>query len=155
MWERVARDSAPGEGLARQTAHKSYSKTTRAIARRMRVHSTDAEKAMWLILRGRRLKDFKFRRQAPFQSYILDFVCFERKLVVEIDGGQHANSSRDTVRDNFLTSEGFAVARYWNNEVLQNAEGVQTDLLNRLEHLTPHPPHRYRGSAPSPTGGEG
>jgi very-short-patch-repair endonuclease len=121
----------------------------------MRVHSTDAEHAMWLILRGRRFQNFKFRRQVPFQNYILDFVCFERKLVVEIDGGQHSESERDAMRDKALSAEGFAVARYWNNDVLKNAEGVQADLLNRLEHLTPHPPRRYRGSAPSPPGGEG
>jgi very-short-patch-repair endonuclease len=127
----------------------------RRNARHMRVQSTDAENAMWLILRGRRFQDFKFRRQVPFQSCILDFVCFERKLVVEIDGGQHAGSTQDATRDKMLGRQGFAVARYWNNDVLKNAEGVKMNLLKRLQDLTLHPPRRYRGSAPSPTRGEG
>jgi very-short-patch-repair endonuclease len=91
----------------------------------------------------------------PFQSFILDFVCFERKLVVEIDGGQHAGSTQDATRDKMLGRQGFAVALYWNNDVLKNAEGVKMNLLKRLQDLTPHPPRRYRGSAPSPTRGEG
>ncbi|HRF09510.1 MAG TPA: endonuclease domain-containing protein [Xanthobacteraceae bacterium] len=127
----------------------------RRNARRQRIETTRAEQVMWLLLRGRRFQNFKFRRQVPFQNYILDFVCFERRLVVEIDGGQHSESKTDVARDSLLASEGFAVARYWNNEVLQNEDGVQTDLLKRLQDLTPHPPRRYRGSAPSPTRGEG
>jgi very-short-patch-repair endonuclease len=127
----------------------------RRNARHMRVQSTDAENAMWLILRGRRFQDFKFRRQVPFQSFILDLVCLERKLVVEIDGGQHAGSTQDATRDKMLGRQGFAVALYWNNDVLKNAEGVKMNLLKRLQDLTPHPPRRYRGSAPSPTRGEG
>ena len=110
---------------------------------------------MWMILRGRRLQNFKFCRQVPFLSYVLDFVCFERKLIVEIDGGQHANSTSDAVRDSLLASKGFMVARYWNTDVLLSADGVETDLLGRLQDLTPHPPRRYRGSAPSLTTGEG
>ena len=73
---------------------------------------------MWKLLRDHRLANFKFRRQVPFQSFILDFVCFERRLVVEIDGSQHASSERDAARDTALMAEGFRVARYWNNDVL-------------------------------------
>ena len=80
----------------------------------------------------RRLDGIKFRRQVPFKSYTLDFVCFEQKLVVEVDGGQHGNSQTDRSRDALLRAEGFQVARYWNNDVLRNPEGVLTDLLNRL-----------------------
>ena len=98
----------------------------------MRRVATDAEQKLWLLLRDRRLDGIKFRRQVPFRQYILDFVCFERKLVVEVDGGQHGDSETDARRDALLRAEGFQVARYWNNDVLRNPEGVLTDLLNRL-----------------------
>ena len=77
----------------------------------------------------------------PFGKYILDFVCFEAKLVVEIDGGQHNESKTDDVRDEFLRREGFLVKRYWNNEVLENIEGVMSDLSHFLTLFkkTPHP----------------
>ncbi len=99
----------------------------------MRRISTDAEKKLWLLLRDRRLDGLKFRRQVPFGPYILDFVCFEQKIVVEVDGGQHAESESDKLRDARLEGEGFRVIRYWNNDVLKNPHGVLTDLLMRLE----------------------
>ena len=82
----------------------------------MRRISTDAERRLWLLLRDRRLDGLKFRRQVPFGPYILDFVCFDRRLVIEVDGGQHADSDRDRVRDEYLRAEGFRTVRYWNNE---------------------------------------
>jgi very-short-patch-repair endonuclease len=99
----------------------------------MRRVATDAERKLWLLLRDRRLDGVKFRRQAPFGPYILDFVCFERRIVVEVDGGQHGDSPSDKTRDARLRAEGFQVVRYWNNDVLKNPEGVLTDLLARLE----------------------
>jgi very-short-patch-repair endonuclease len=87
---------------------------------------------MWRLLRDRRLLAFKFRRQVPFQNYILDFVCFEQRLVVEIDGSQHASSSTDANRDAALAGEGFVVARYWNNDVLQRSSEVLEDILAKL-----------------------
>src|SRR5262245_43542769 len=99
----------------------------------MRRTATDAEGIMWRLLRDRRFAAVKFRRQVPFQNYILDFVCFERRLVVEIDGSQHADSKRDERRDAVLASEGFLVARYWNNDVLQRRNAVLEDLLAKLE----------------------
>jgi very-short-patch-repair endonuclease len=98
----------------------------------MRRIATDAERKLWLLLRDRRLDGIKFRRQAPFGPYILDFVCFERKLVIEVDGGQHLESPTDKLRDERMAAEGFTVARYWNSDVLKNPEGVLTDLLARL-----------------------
>jgi very-short-patch-repair endonuclease len=98
----------------------------------MRRGATDAEQKLWLLLRDRRLGGIKFRRQVPFENYILDFVCFDRKLVIEVDGGQHADSLSDKTRDAALKIEGFQVVRYWNNDVLKNPEGVLTDLLERL-----------------------
>ena len=88
---------------------------------------------MWFLLRDRRLDGVKFRRQVPLGPYILDFVCFERRLVVEVDGGQHADSVRDEIRDAHVQAEGFRVVRYWNNDVLKNPEGVLTDILGQLE----------------------
>ncbi len=86
---------------------------------------------MWRLLRGRRLAGFKFRRQAPFQNYILDFVCFDRKTVIEIDGSQHFESARDRRRDAALAAEGFRVLRYWNHDVLQQPASI-------LEYIFAH-----------------
>jgi very-short-patch-repair endonuclease len=87
---------------------------------------------MWRLLRDRRLSAFKFRRQVPFKNYILDFVCFEKRLVIEIDGSQHAESQSDATREAALSAEGFQVARYWNNDVLQQPVAVQEDVLAKL-----------------------
>jgi very-short-patch-repair endonuclease len=83
----------------------------------MRHEPADAEAAMWRLLRDRRLSAFKFRRQVPFKTYILDFVCFAKHLVIEIDGSQHVDSQTDAQRQEVLASEGFRTARYWNNDV--------------------------------------
>jgi very-short-patch-repair endonuclease len=98
----------------------------------MRREPTDAENAMWRLLRDRRLARFKFRRQVSFQNFILDFVCFEARIVIEIDGSQHASSERDVSRDAILTAEGFRVARYWNNDVLQQPSAVLEDILAKF-----------------------
>ena len=89
---------------------------------------------MWFLLRDRRLSEIKFGRQVPFQNYILDFVCFERRIVIEIDGGQHMESTRDAARNAALAKEGFRVIRYWNNDVLQRPNSVLEDLVAKL-HL--------------------
>ncbi len=98
----------------------------------MRHEPTDAEAAMWRLLRDRRLSAYKFRRQVPIENYILDFVCFDKQLVIEIDGSQHAESQRDAARDTVLSAEGFAIARYWNNDVLQQPTSVLEDILAKL-----------------------
>ena len=98
----------------------------------MRREPTDAESAMWRLLRDRRLSRFKFRRQVPFQNFILDFVCFEARIIIEIDGSQHASSERDRARDAILMAEGFRIARYWNNDVLQQPSAVLEDILAKL-----------------------
>jgi len=87
---------------------------------------------MWRLLRDRRLAVFKFRRQVPFQNLILDFVCFAKRIVIEIDGSQHALSERDKNRDALLEAEGFQIARYWNNDVLQKPSSVLEDILAKL-----------------------
>jgi len=98
----------------------------------MRHIATDAEKKLWRLLRSRQLEAFKFRRQVPIGKFIADFVCHEKKLVVEVDGGQHAENARDKERDQWLAEAGYQVIRYWNNDVLKNPNGVLEALLSEL-----------------------
>jgi very-short-patch-repair endonuclease len=108
-------------------------------ARQLRAKQTDAERLLWLRLRDRRLNGAKFRRQVPMGSYILDFVCMESKLVIELDGGQHAEQAHyDAVRTDFLKSQGYRVLRFWNNELLENEQGVLTTIVNELTGSNPH-----------------
>jgi very-short-patch-repair endonuclease len=96
----------------------------RDTARRLRHNSTDAERALWFLLRDRRFEGIKFRRQVPIGPYVVDFASIQHQLVVELDGGQHAESSGDRRRDAFLTAEGWRVVRFWNNEALCNKDGL-------------------------------
>jgi very-short-patch-repair endonuclease len=93
-------------------------------ARDMRRTLTDAERKLWYALRDRRLQTVKFRRQAPVVPYIADFLCVQHRLVVEVDGSQHVQSSRDAARDAWLQREGYRVLRFWNHEVLTARESV-------------------------------
>lgn len=106
-------------------------KTVR-IARSLRVDQTDAETILWNRLRNRQIDGHKFVRQQPIAGYICDFVCREKLLVVEVDGGQHSGSATDIVRDRRLNGEGYRVLRFWNNEVLGNTEGVLLRILSEL-----------------------
>ena len=104
-------------------------------ARDLRRKSTDAEQLLWNRLRDRQLQGEKFRRQVSLGSYVVDFVCFEKKLIVELDGGQHAhavNMERDEVRSTALRAHGFQVLRFWNNDVMGNIEGVLESILSSL-----------------------
>jgi very-short-patch-repair endonuclease len=112
--------------------HQSIKKPIRDLAKQMRRTPTDAEAAMWRLLRHRRFAEFKFRRQVPLQGYVLDYVCFDRKLIIEIDGSQHASSERDEIRDAAFVSAGFKIARYWNNDVLQQQSSVLEDIFAKL-----------------------
>jgi very-short-patch-repair endonuclease len=124
---------ASGEGFVPHTPHhRPTAKRIRSFAKKMRREPTDAEAAMWRLLRDRRLALFKFRRQVPFRSFILDFVCFEKRIVIEIDGSQHASSERDVAREAVLVAEGFRIARYWNNDVLQQPSAILEDILAKL-----------------------
>ena len=104
----------------------------RRFARAMRHEGTKAEKRMWHLLRGRRFADWKFRRQVPVGPYILDFISFEAMLVIEIDGGQHAESARDARRDAWLVQREYSVLRFWNNEVLTQEDSVVVRIAERL-----------------------
>lgn len=101
-------------------------------ARSLRQSMTDAERKLWFALKGRRFQDHKFRRQVPVGPYIADFISFESLLVIEVDGGQHAGSTCDAVRDAWMRENNFKVVRYWSNDVLKNLEGVLEDLWRRL-----------------------
>jgi very-short-patch-repair endonuclease len=119
-----------------QTAnHRPTPKRIRDFAKKMRREPTDAEAAMWRLLRHRRLAHLKFRRQAPLRNFILDFVCFDKRIVIEIDGSQYSSSERDAVRDVILIADGFRIARYWNNDVLLRPAAVLEDILAKFAGL--------------------
>ncbi|MBI2488790.1 MAG: DNA (cytosine-5-)-methyltransferase [Planctomycetes bacterium RIFCSPHIGHO2_02_FULL_38_41] len=95
------------------------------IARNLRKRSTDAERLLWKYLSSKKMEGLKFRRQQPIGKYIVDFVCFEKRILIEVDGGQHAREvNKDIKRDECLRKQGFRVLRFWNNEVLNNMSGV-------------------------------
>ena len=99
-------------------------------ARRLRKDSTKAERLLWDHLRSRQLAGYKFRRQAILGSYIVDFVCFEKRLVIEVDGGHHGEQAGyDRQRAEWLESQGFRVLRFWNNDVLGQLDGVAQAIL--------------------------
>jgi very-short-patch-repair endonuclease len=141
----------PGEGDMRQRV----SKQKRALAKSLRRRPTDAERTLWRLLRSRRFIDAKFRRQVPIGPWVVDFASFERRLIVEADGGRHNESRTDARRDDDLAARGFQIIRYWNNDILVRRESV-------LEHLatviasSPSPGFAPNGAQPpSPTKGEG
>jgi very-short-patch-repair endonuclease len=107
----------------------------RDAARTLRRNATDVERIMWLVLRDRRLSGIKFRRQVPIGPFVADFAAIEHRIVVELDGGQHADSVADARRDAFLTREGWRVLRFWNNDVMHNREGVLERIVQAA--LTP------------------
>jgi len=102
---------------------------------------SDAEQALWRLLRGRQISGLKFRRQHPFGDYILDFVCLENRLVIEVDGGQHGEQRvYDENRTQKLQEAGFCVLRFWNNEVLKEMESVREKIWLVVQELQSHPP---------------
>jgi very-short-patch-repair endonuclease len=129
-----------------------YTGETLAKAQRLRRQMTDAERKLWSALRNRQMQGAKFRRQQPIGPFVADFVCQERRLIIEADGSQHANSSTDDRRTAFLESKGYRVLRFWNNDILSNLDGVAQVIATALS--TPHPARASRES-PSPSRGEG
>ncbi len=111
-----------------------------ALAKNLRRQSTDTEQVLWKYLKAKRLNGFKFKRQQAIGKYIVDFVCFERKIIIELDGGQHAQEEqmrKDQERDNWFKRQGYEVLRFWDNEVLKNTREVLEIILEKC--LT-HPP---------------
>ena len=102
------------------------------IARKLRVNQTDAETVLWNRIRNRQIDGHKFVRQGPIAGYVCDFVCRERLLIVEVDGGQHNESAADVIRDRRLAEDGYRVLRFWNNDVLGNLEGVLAKIQSEL-----------------------
>ncbi len=133
------------EPMKAQTNHSIIDNT---LQRNLRARMTDAENHLWRQLRGRQIAGCKFRRQHPYMDYVLDFVCLEMRLVVEVDGSQHADSHHDLLRDQRLNEAGFRVLRFWNNQVLQEIDSVadvirralQNDFVDANLQAFPSPP---------------
>lgn len=139
-----------GEGPAARSAARERGRRIAGLrerAKAMRSAPIDAEHRLWQILRAHRFTGFKFRRQVPIEHYIADFACFERRLIIELDGGQHAENTRDLARDAFLKAQGFRILRIWNDELFTNEEGVLTAIPDALSRpLSPTPlPRGERG----------
>jgi very-short-patch-repair endonuclease len=127
----------------------------RAFARSLRAKATDAEIVLWRLLRSRRLAGMKFRRQVPIGPWIVDFVSFEQRLIVEADGSQHAESEDDKRRDDDLSERGFRVLRFRNNDILLRSESVMEMIIDAVMR-SPSPGCAPTGAQPpSPTRGEG
>ena len=120
-------------------------------AKVLRERMTDAELRLWYHLRDRRFFGFKFVRQHPIGPYIADFACREADLIVEIDGSQHAESEHDQKRTDALGEHGYAVIRFWNNDILTNVDGVLAVLASHLEKA-PSPGLRFAKPDLSPEG---
>jgi very-short-patch-repair endonuclease len=118
---------------------KDYSKINRRHARGLRRRQTDAERRLWHALRNRALERRKFRRQHPIGNYIVDLVCLDAKLVIELDGGQHLEQATyDQRRQVYLELRGFRVLRFWDDEVLKDLQPV-LEVIDRALRATPHP----------------
>ena len=110
------------------------------IARSLRSDSTDAERAIWRLLRNRRLAKYKFRRQQAIGPFVVDFYCHSERLVIELDGGHHSEQEEsDQRRTRWLEERGYNVLRFWNNDVLKNPEGVLQSILGNLERPSSSP----------------
>ncbi len=121
--------------------------TLRERAKSLRIHQTDAEQRLWYHLRAHRFMNLKFKRQKPVGHYIVDFICHQPMLIVEVDGGQHAESlAYDRQRDAYLKQEGFSVLRFWNHQVLSETDAVLEAIRQTVLALSP---------SPSPASGRG
>ena len=145
MWERVPERSEGGRG-----------DVSLAQAKTLRKQMTDAERRLWYFLRAHRFGTHKFKRQAPIGRYVADFVSFDRRLIIEADGSQHADNVSDRQRDDWFASQGFRVLRFWNNDILKNTQAVLEVVSNALaESEASAPSPGSLRSPPSPTRGEG
>jgi very-short-patch-repair endonuclease len=135
---------APDEGAVRSKVQ---------FARQLRRNLTPEEVKVWVALRGRRFEGFKFRRQVPIGKYIVDFVCQEFKLIVELDGGQHSESKYDEQRDAWLKAVGYNVLRFWNVDVNQELDGVLLTILDSLNQplIRPSGTFSLKGRRGEPT----
>lgn len=110
-----------------------HTKELTAYSRTNRKNQTDVERILWRHLRNKQIDGFKFRRQYPVSSYILDFYCVEKQLAIELDGSQHiGNKNYDTTRSQYLNKIGIRVLRFWDNEIIENIDGVLEVIRNRI-----------------------
>lgn len=139
--ERDKRVPSPARGEGQGEGEMTKKRAT-VSARELRRNFTNAEMKLWKHLRNRFIGGQKFRRQQPIGKYIVDFVCFEKSLVIEIDGGQHGEQAAyDSERTAWLESQGFRVLRFWNNEVLEDVEIVLDVIVRELEERGIYHPH--------------
>jgi very-short-patch-repair endonuclease len=129
-----------GEGGKMTSEEATFSKQLRKTA-------TDAEKRLWKYLRMKQIYGLKFRRQESIGTYVVDFVCYEKKIIVEADGGQHNQSASDIERDDWLQSQGFIVLRFWNHEILTNTDGVLEMIQRNCTQRSPSPTPPIKGGA--------
>jgi very-short-patch-repair endonuclease len=139
-----------GEGMRRSVPGQK-----RALARALRAKATDAEIKLWRLLRSRRLASMKFPRQVPIGPWIVDFVSFEQRLIVEADGSQHAESENDKQRDYNLSERGFRVLRFWNNDILMRSQSVMEMIVDVVAQSPSPVCAPSSAQPPSPTRGEG
>ncbi len=150
----VAASPSPfqGEGRGEGSLHPRNLKLV-GKARRLRRDMTETEKRLWYYLRSSRFEGYKFRRQYPLGNYIVDFICVQEKLIIELDGGQHLLQLKyDSIRDNWFKQQGFHILRFWNNEMMEKPVGVLQVIMEYLKCESaardPHPgplPGRERG----------
>ena len=111
-----------------------------SFAKKLRKESTDTENHLWYHLRAKRFSGLKFRRQEPIGNYIVDFVCYEKRLVIECDGGQHAEQEiQDQQRDQWFQRQGYRILRFWNREVLLNTSEILQRIYEACQEVTPSP----------------
>ena len=125
---------------------KAYNRLPTLRSRELRNNPTNGEKKLWSVLRNRQLSGIRFNRQVPIGPFICDLAARSRKLVIEVDGGPHAISPTDRSRTAFLESRGYRVLRFWNNQVLENIDGVVSEIERTLRNMpSPTPPASGRG----------
>ncbi|HEU5019263.1 MAG TPA: DUF559 domain-containing protein [Pseudolabrys sp.] len=120
----------------------------RALAKRLRTNMTDAERRLWYRLRAHRFGGLKFKREVPIGPYVVDFICFDQKLIIEVDGGQHVESEVDNKRDAWLASEGYRVLRFWNRDVLKRTTSVLEEIARFATQAIPLPARCARHPLP-------
>jgi very-short-patch-repair endonuclease len=145
-----------GEGGTRREAVGGRGRAL-GRAREMRKHPTDAERRLWTLLRNHHLAGSKWKRQQTIGRYIVDFVCFEARLIVEADGAQHIDSGYDAARDTSLRTQGFRLLRFYNNDILAETQSVAAAILAALAAPAgaSSPDERFPSPPPSPARGEG
>ena len=154
-WGGTAARSAAGWGIVEERPRHLFTRSDHfAEAREKRKQLSPPEARLWAVLKGLGSQGYQFRRQALFRGYYLDFVCYSRRLVIEVDGAQHSTpeqAQHDCTRDAVLARQGFRTLRFWNADIMNNREGVSEAILAALDENPP--PWRASRACPSPQGG--